>query len=98
MNIYDIPDPAKEREHFVPLHRTPTLKIEAIRSRLTQPGEIYDQDEDEWVILVRGEAKLDIEGALHTLHAGDSLYLKQHTRHRVLMTSDDALWLGVFSS
>ena len=80
------------------MHQTPALTIEAIRSRLTHPGELYDQQEDEWVILIRGEAQLDVEGNIHTLKAGDSLYLQRHTRHQVLMTSDDALWIAVFSS
>jgi len=98
MNIYEINDPEKGNERFVTLHQTPELKIEAIRSRLYSPGEIYDQREDEWVILIQGTAAMEIEGEKRLLNKGDSLYLKRRTRHRVLSTSDDALWLAVFSS
>lgn len=98
MNIYDIPDPQSGEELFVPLHKSSNLKIEAIRSRLIHTGEQYDQNEDEWVILIKGEAQMEIEGKMHTLHEGDSLFIKSHTRHQVLKTSDDALWLAIFSS
>jgi cupin 2 domain-containing protein len=98
MNIYEIPDPVAGDEFFVALLQTPALRIEAIRSRLIHPGELYNQEEDEWVMLVQGEAQLEIEGEKCTLKAGDSLFLKSHTRHQVLKTSDNALWIAVFSS
>lgn len=98
MNIYEIIEPENGLETFVTLHQTKTLKIEVIRSRLTLPGEMYDQNEDEWVVLIRGSAILEVEGTLHHFIAGDTLLLARHTRHRVLSTSDDALWLGIFSS
>lgn len=98
MNIYAISDPAADTELFVTLHQTQNLKIEAIRSRLVRSGEMYTQEEDEWVILIRGTALLEIEKKEHLLCAGDNLFLPRHTPHRVLSTSDDALWIGVFSS
>lgn len=97
MNIYEIKEPEIGKEAFVTLHQSSTLKIEAIRSRLTIAGEKYDQEEDEWVILVRGSATIEIEGINHSLKEGDSLFLERHTRHQVLSTSDNALWIGVFS-
>lgn len=98
MNLYEIGEPAADMELFLPLHQSSGLKIEAIRSRLSFPGEIYDQAEDEWVILLQGSACLEIEEREHQLRAGDHLFLPRHTIHRVLSTSDDALWLGVFTS
>jgi len=98
MNIYEIAKPREDNESFVTLHETPTLKIEAIRSRLTHPGELYDQEEDEWVLLIRGTAELEVEGNIRRLKEGDCFFLQRHTRHRVLKTSDDALWIGIFSS
>lgn len=98
MNIYEIAEPSKNSETFFIVHQTPTLKIEAIRSRLFTPGDVYDQEEDEWVLLVRGEARLQIQNDEFLLRAGNSLFLPRHTLHRVLSTSDDALWIAVFSS
>lgn len=98
MNIYAIPDPEEGNESFIPLHQTSTLKIEAIRSRLTHAGEEYNQEEDEWVVLIRGSAKMAIGDSEYIFRAGDSFFLERHTRHQVISTSDDALWIGVFSS
>ncbi|MFA5215428.1 cupin domain-containing protein [Sulfuricurvum sp.] len=97
MNIYEIEEPERGKETFLLLHQTPTLKIEAIRSRLSVAGVIYDQNEDEWVVLVRGSATMEIQGVKHALKEGDSVFLARHTRHQVLSTSDDAVWIGVFS-
>ena len=85
-------------EVFTTLFEKPGLKIE----RITSHGQVspdnfwYDQPSDEWVILMRGTATLEIEtqGSL-TMYPGDHLTLPSHTRHRVLKTSPDALWLAV---
>ncbi|MCX6074612.1 MAG: cupin domain-containing protein [Campylobacterales bacterium] len=98
MNLYELPNPALDTEHFQTLFHNQSLKIEAIRSHLTQAGEWYDQDEDEWVLLIRGNAQLHVNDHIVTLQAGENLFLPKHTRHQVLNTSKDALWLGVFYS
>ena len=97
MNIYEIKEPERGEESFFTLHQTSTLKIEAIRSRLNIPGAKYNQEEDEWVVLVRGSATMEIEGVNTSLKEGDSIFLPHGTRHQVLSTSDDAVWIGVFS-
>ncbi|HEX5623247.1 MAG TPA: cupin domain-containing protein [Sulfuricurvum sp.] len=98
MNLYALNDPKPNTEIFQTLHQHGRLKIEAIRSHLTQPGEVYDQNEDEWVILLRGNAGLKIKDTMVHLQAGECVFLPKHTPHQVLSTSDDALWLAVFSS
>lgn len=59
----------------------------------------YEQDEDEWVMLVRGEARLLIEGRDEALEMlpGDHLELPAKLRHRVDFVSDDALWIAVYA-
>lgn len=98
MNIYAIKNPKPDTEQFVTLHQNNGIKIEAIRSYLLHPGEVYNQKEDEWVILIRGSAQLEVENKILTLREGDSLFLPKYTIHQVLSTSEDALWLGVFNS
>ncbi len=98
MNLYNLPHPSLDTEHFQTLFHNPSFKIEAIRSHLTQPGKWYDQEEDEWVILIQGSAQLQVNDKILTLTHGDSLFLPKHTPHQVLNTSEDALWLGVFQS
>jgi cupin 2 domain-containing protein len=60
----------------------------------------YDQDEAEWVVVLRGSAKLFVEGAPDPLHmsAGDHLLIPAHSKHRVEWTTPDepTIWLAVF--
>ncbi len=85
-------------ELFTTLFEKPGLKVERIDSQgqASPDGFWYDQPQDEWVVLLRGSARLEIEAQPPlTLHPGDHVTLPSHTRHRVLETSQDALWLAV---
>ena len=59
----------------------------------------YDQDKNEFVLLVSGEAKLRFEesGDCVTMIKGDYCLIPAHTRHRVEWTSpyEDTVWLAV---
>ena len=97
-NLYDIPSPSKNDETFSTLFESGTLKIEAIRSWLKTPGKRYYQSENEWVILLEGDAELEVDEQRYLLRQGDYLFIPKHTPHTVLRTSKNALWIGVFSS
>jgi cupin 2 domain-containing protein len=90
--------PEAAEEVFTTLFEKPGLKIERIASHghASPAGFWYDQEQEEWVLLVRGEAVLQFEGRpdLH-LKAGDHLRIPAHLRHRVASVSADALWLAV---
>ncbi len=97
-NLYLTKTPVLNSEIFTPLFQNQTLRIESIRSWLKTPGEIYDQQENEWVVLIIGEASLRVEEQTLYLEAGDYCFIPKHTKHQVLSTSHDALWIGIFSS
>jgi cupin 2 domain-containing protein len=97
-NLYQSSKPSPGSEVFTTLFQNKTIRVESIRSWLKDSGEWYDQSEDEWVVLIEGKARLEIGGETLTLEKGDCLFIPSHQRHRVLWTSEDALWLGVFSS
>jgi len=77
------------------------VKIERIVSRgHASPKDFwYDQDTDEFVLLVQGRAGLCIEGEPGTvvLEPGDYLVIKAGVRHRVEWTDQEAetIWLAV---
>lgn len=96
-NIYHTQEPKENSETFVTVFQNNSLKIESIRSWLKAPGEVYNQEQDEWVLLVRGEASLQISEQVLNMTKGDCCFIPRHTKHQVLSTSNDALWLGVFS-
>jgi len=83
------------------------LKAEGVRVvRIVSHGQAspagfwYDQDEAEWVLVMRGRARLTIEGEAQEreLGPGDSLFLPAHCRHRVAWTQADepTVWLAIF--
>jgi cupin 2 domain-containing protein len=79
----------------------PGARVERIVSRghASPAGSWYDQDSDEFVLLVRGRAglRLEGEGEPTVLEPGDHLTIPAHARHRVEWTDPDGdtVWLAV---
>ena len=101
MNLLDGLAGLSGDEVFTDLVVRPGLRIERIVStgQASPPGFWYDQDQDEFVLLVQGSATLTIAGqAPKDLVAGSWVLLPAHTRHRVDATSVEpaAVWLAVF--
>ena len=94
-NLFAAAEAPATAERFDELARMGNLVVERIVSSESPASELYDQPQDEWVVLLRGEATLDIAGTSVALSAGDTLLLPRHTPHRVLTTSAGALWLAV---
>lgn len=87
-------------EVFTTLLARKDVRIERIVSngQATPPDAPYDQDHDEWVILLRGAAGLWREGEGEcVLHPGDHVHIPAHQRHRVTWTAEDepTIWLAV---
>ena len=101
VNLYDLPDPLPDAETFTDLLPDRGVKIERIVSsgQTTPAGEWYDQDRDEWVVLIQGAAVLEYEdGETLRLGAGDHVLIPAHRRHRVNYTSrtPPCIWIAVF--
>lgn len=91
-------------ERFDTLAAMPGTRVERIVStgQRSPPGFWYDQDWDEFVLLVSGAAVMDIAGqdTPRLLQPGDWLHLPAHTRHRILWTPADraTVWLAVHTA
>ena len=89
------------QERFDDLLSLPGVRIERIVStgQATAAGEWYDQEQDEWVVLLRGRAGLRFEDetAEHELAPGAWLFIKAHRRHRVMWTAagETTVWLAI---
>ncbi|MBI4219953.1 MAG: cupin domain-containing protein [Chloroflexi bacterium] len=76
-------------------------RIERIVSRgqASPPGFWYDQATDEWVLVLKGRARLRFESQAHAVEMGpgDCLNIPAHARHRVEWTDLDheAVWLAI---
>jgi cupin 2 domain-containing protein len=87
-----------ESEQSLSLFEKPRIKIERIvsESYRSSAGFWYDQDEDEWVVVVRGEATLEFEGGeLVRMKEGDYVTIPRHVKHRVHQTDPKTIWLAV---
>tara|TARA_R110000751_G_scaffold271365_2_gene371237 strand:- start:80357 stop:80719 length:363 start_codon:yes stop_codon:yes gene_type:complete len=95
------PTSPQSDEIFECLTSAAGVKIERIIStgQATPQGEWYDQEQDEWVVVIAGSARLQIENEAEErkLVAGDWILLPAHCRHRVTWTQAQpaTLWLAV---
>jgi cupin 2 domain-containing protein len=85
-NLFQIPGRLPDEEFFEELLNTPSLRVE----RIVSTGQVspqdfwYDQEEDEWVALLQGEAELEFDdGRTLKLQKGDWAFLPARARHRV---------------
>lgn len=75
------------------------IRAEKIASfgQASEDGFWYDQSEDEYAFVVRGEAVIEFcDKTASRLKSGQGILLKSHVKHRVAFTSDDCEWLCVF--
>lgn len=84
------------------LLETPDFYLERIVSagQATPPGEWYDQETHEWVVLLSGAAGLLFEGEeeARVLRPGDYVLIPAHCRHRVEWTDPEkkTVWLALY--
>ena len=96
----DIPDAIPE-EIFETIIEKESFRLERIVSdgQLTAEDEWYDEDENEWFILLKGSAGLLLEGDEEplVLKPGDYLNLPAHRRHKVVWTdaNEKTVWLAL---
>jgi cupin 2 domain-containing protein len=91
----DLPD-----ELLTTLLKEAGIRIERIVSQghASPEGFWYDQDEHEWVIVLKGAARLRFDDNVLELKPGDFVNIPAHKKHRVEWTTPDepTIWLAVF--
>ena len=98
--LKNLPETLKE-EAFTTLLERPGLRLEQILSlgHQTPDGEWLVGNEDEWVLLLKGSARLYLEGGEEevSLETGDALLIPRGIRHRVTETAKDqhTVWLAL---
>jgi cupin 2 domain-containing protein len=92
----DLPD-----ELFSSILDADPVRVERIVSHghASPEGFWYDHDDSEWVVVLRGEAKLHFDSDEQPIHMvpGDHITIPAHKRHRVEWTTPDepTIWLAV---
>jgi cupin 2 domain-containing protein len=86
-------------EFFTTLLDAGSVRIERIVSHghASPDGFWYDQDEHEWVVVLRGAARLRFEVGTAEMKPGDFVNIPAHRKHRVEWTTPDepTIWLAV---
>jgi cupin 2 domain-containing protein len=99
-NIFDDIPEDLESEVFEELVAGEGVTIERIISKgqRTPGGDWYDQEKNEWVMVLSGEATLLFDDGISVaLKAGDFINIEAHRKHRVEWTPPDVetIWLAV---
>ncbi len=86
------------QEIFDEIFKNQSVKIKRIVSngQVSPEGFWYDQDEYEFVLVIKGKAILEFENRDITLNENNYVIIKPHEKHRVKYTSKPTIWLCVF--
>jgi cupin 2 domain-containing protein len=97
-NLLHIEAADSDAELFEDLLRRPGLRVERIVSRghTTPPDQPYVQGWDEWVLVLRGSARLLVEDQGEMLlEPGAHRLIPAGTPHWVTHTADPTIWLAI---
>ena len=98
-NIFDELPQHLPKEVVQTLIRAADVRIERIISHgHASPADFwYDQPQHEWVIVLKGAARLQFEDAMVEMKPGDYINIPAYKKHRVDWTTPDepTVWLGV---
>jgi len=87
-----------DKELIETILKSKDIKIERIVSKnYSSPKDFwYNQKENEFILLINGQATLQFEDKFLDLKKGDYLIIPAHTKHRVEKTDNETIWLTVF--
>ena len=97
MNIFYVKNIDKTKEIVEILKENENVKIEKIIST-GQTTEWMEQEKEEFVMLIQGEAIIEYENKKQELSAGDTVIIKKNEKHRVAYTSENpcCIWICIF--
>jgi cupin 2 domain-containing protein len=97
--LANIPQTISE-EVFQTILLSEHLKIERIISKgqKSEKDFWYDQDQHEWIVIIKGAARLQFQDKTLVLKPGDYINIPAHEKHRVDWTTPDeeTVWLAIF--
>ena len=98
-NIYDFPAEKLQSELIDVLAEGKNIRVERIVSdgHASPDNFWYEQEEDEWVCVAKGSARLQFEDGETDMAEGDTHFIPRGVRHRVSFTSKKCVWLAVFA-
>jgi len=88
-----------DSEVFELILNSENIKIERIVSKGHKSPESgwYDQNHNEWVVVIKGQALLIFEDRQLSMQTGSYINIPAHTKHKVSCTDSDeeTIWLAI---
>jgi cupin 2 domain-containing protein len=94
-NLFIDAEPPRDGERLETLLTHRNLVVERIVSGASVTAREYAQSQDEWVVLLKGNAVLTVAGETVALETGDYVFLPADVPHTLQRVSEGALWLAV---
>lgn len=95
MNIFENLDIPNVGENFETLYEKDGVMIERIVSSDKPEVKEYNQPYDEWIVLLDGEASIEVDGDIYLLKKGDTKLIERNIIHKVLATKRGTIWLCI---
>ena len=97
MNLFEIENlPNIDNEIFNTLLKKENIEIKKIISNTLKTSQTFKSDKDEFVVLLKGCAKIEINDEIKKLKSGDTIFIPKNTKHTLLKTKKIAIWLAVY--
>jgi len=97
-NIYEYELPELNSEVFTTELAHKNVEIKTIVSNTLSTPQTFVQECDEWVVILQGCAKIEMDGLVHKLKKGDTLFIPANKEHKLLKTKKVVVWLAVYIS
>jgi len=97
MNLFEIENlPNIDNELFTTLLSKKNITIKKIISNTLKTPQTFQSDKNEFVVLLKGCAKIEINSEIKKLKSGDILFIPANTKHTLLKTKKIAIWLAIY--
>jgi cupin 2 domain-containing protein len=95
-NVFQYPHPQVDKELFFSEFENECVSIKTIISNTLSTPQEFFQECDEWLIVLQGCAKIEMNGITHKLRKGDTLFIPARTKHTLRKTKKIVVWLAVY--
>ena len=95
-NIFSYEVPEIDSESFFTELEDENVVIKTIVSNTLSTSQTFVQECDEWVVVLQGCAKIEMDGVTHKLKKGDTLFIPAGKEHTLLKTKKIVIWLAVY--
>jgi len=95
-NLYEYELPNLDAESFQTLLQHKNVEIKTIVSNTLSTPQTFTQKSDEWVVVLQGCAKIEMNSKVYKLKKGDTLFIPAKQKHTLLKTKKVVVWLAVY--